>query len=118
MIVVYASVAAWRGFQRRRSRMQTRSWIGLTVTLIAGLVLVGFGLAIANGVDRHVAWVGAPRSSTRATWTLISLVSLVGGVLLPAAALAWFGYADPTMQFPLVNSRRSTPDEASDALPR
>lgn len=114
----YASVAAWRGFHRRRSLMRTRSWIGFTLTLLTGLILLGFGFAVASGVDQHAAWVGIPRSNTRTTWALASLASLVAGVLLSVGALGWFGYGDPTKQFPGVDTLRGRRTKASAAASR
>lgn len=111
MATAYAVVAAWRGFHRRRSTMSPGSWIGLTLTLLVGFALIGFGLVCANAVDRHAPWVGAPRSSTRAHWVLLSLGSLGGGVLLSFVSLGWFGYGDPTKQFPLLTALRRTQAE-------
>jgi hypothetical protein len=117
MVTAYAVVAAWRGFRRRRSTMSPGSWVGLTLTLLVCFALIGFGLMFASAVDQHAPWVGAPRSATRAHWVLLSLGSLGGGVLLSFVSLGWFGYGDPTKQFPFCAALRRTQTTPSPATP-
>lgn len=118
MATGFAVVAAWRGFHRRRSTMSPGSWIGLTLTSIAGLGLIGFGMVFASAVDQHASWVGAPGSATRSNWVLLSLGSLTGGVLLSSVSLAWFGYGDPAKQFPIFGALSRRAAKPSPATPR
>lgn len=104
-VATYAVIAAWRGVHRRRSTMSARSWLGFTVTLLVGMALLGFGLVFSIAVDRHASWVGPPRSSTREYWILLALGGMIGGILLSYLSLWWFGYGDPTKQFPILGGQ-------------
>ena len=106
VVATYAVIAAWRGFHRRRSTMSGRSWLGFTFTLLVGIALLGFGLVFSLAVDRHAAWVGPPRSSTREYWILLALGGMIGGILLSYVSLWWFGYGDPEKQFPILGEQR------------
>ena len=106
VVAIYAVIAAWRGFHRRRSTMSARSWLGFTFTLLVGMALVGFGFVFSIAVDRHAPWVGPPRSSTRESWILVALGGMIGGILLSYGSLWWFGYGAPDKQFPILGERR------------
>jgi hypothetical protein len=105
----YAFAATWRGYRRRREHWTRGSWIGLGVTVLVGLSLLAVMLVISAAVDNHEPWVGAPHSSTRSGWVLVSLGSMLGGVLLAAGSLGWFAVGQPTRQFPLGGSPQRTP---------
>jgi hypothetical protein len=105
MMAAYAITATTRGYRRRREHWTRGSWIGLGVTVLVGLSLLALMLVISAAVDNHEAWIGAPRSSTRGGWVLVSLGSMLGGTLLAAGSLGWFAVGQPTRQFPLWGSR-------------
>jgi hypothetical protein len=98
VVTGHGVVAAWRGFQRRRSTLSLRSWLGLTLTLLIGIALIGFRFVFSLAVDRHEPWVGPPRSSTREHWIVLVLGAMATGLLLSCASLWWFGYGDPDKQ--------------------
>ena len=100
VIAAYSIGAAWRGYHRRKAHWSTESWRGLGATVFVGSARLGFALFFSAAVGDHpAAWVGAPGSSTRGYWVVISLGSLVGGTLLAGGALAWFAVGDPVKPF-------------------
>lgn len=119
MIAAYAIAATALGYRRRREHWTRGSWIGLGVTALVGLSLLALVLVISTAVDNHEPWVGAPRSSTRGGWVLVSLGSMLGGVLLAVGSLGWFAVGQPTRQFPLWShllSRRRAPSSSAGRL--
>ena len=105
----YAAVLFRKGYRRRRDHWSPGSWLGLSLTLLGGLALVGFALVFSAGVDNRVAWVGTPRSDTRILWIVAAAASLVGGAIVLGAALSWFARGRPTTPFPLARRRPRPP---------
>lgn len=122
VIAAYAVGAAWRGYFRRRAHWTRGSWIGLCSVVLVGLSLLALTFVFSAAVDNHEAWVGAPRSSARGGWLLVSLGSMIGGVLLAAGSLGWFAVGEPTQQFPVLGfhrrARRALPTPDHPAEPR
>jgi hypothetical protein len=100
----FAVSAAWRGYHRRRDHWTPSSWIGLGLTLLVGLSLLGLLFVSSAAVDTPAPWVGASHSGTRSGWVLVALGSMIGGVLLVVGSLQWFAVGPPTRQFPLLGS--------------
>ena len=106
--VGYGAFALWRGYELRRDHWRGRAWIGPTAMVLISLTLLGFIFAFSLAVDNREAWVGPPRSGTRAAWILISLGCMVGGL----AGLAWFALGDPARPWPFFRRRERPSTDA------